>query len=82
MKIDNGNQKQERRHKHYVIPIIYMILELTVAWLILSIISVNFDINNWTIWAKAAFAIAIIYSTIKTIKVYKRQKNYKRKGEN
>ena len=81
MKIYNGNQKQERRHKHYITPIVYMLSEITIVWLILSIISVDFDINHWQIWAKGVLGIATVYSAIKTIKIYKRQKNYKRKGE-
>ena len=78
MKINNGNDKQERRHKHYIIPIIYMFSEITLGWLILSIISVDFDITHWEIWAKVVLIIIAIYSTTKTYNIYKRQKEYKR----
>ncbi len=82
MKIYNGNQKQERRHKHYIIPIIYMLSEIIVVWLILSFISLDFYIKHWNIWIKLILTIAILYSITKTFKIYNRQKNYKRKGEN
>ncbi|MCH9739757.1 MAG: hypothetical protein K0U38_02810 [Epsilonproteobacteria bacterium] len=78
MKIDNGNEQQEKRKKHYITPIIYFLAELTIAWLILSIISVDFNINNWHMLTKAILILVAIYSGYKTYKVYKRQKDYKR----
>jgi hypothetical protein len=79
MKVYNGEERQERRAKHYITPIIFMLLELVMGWLIISIVMVNFNINLWTFSGKLSFLIFSLYSLYKTGKIYKRQKNYKRR---
>ena len=66
----------ERRRKRMVIPTIYFIAEVVLAWLVLSLIQVNFNIEQWAIWSLLIFIGAVIYSMLKTINVYRRQKNY------
>ncbi len=78
MKIYNGEDRQERRRKRYITPILYSLAEITLAWLIISIIMIDFDINRWTIWGKLILSIATIYSLYKMVKIYRRQKKYKR----
>jgi membrane protein YdbS with pleckstrin-like domain len=78
LKIDIGNETHERRRKHYITPILYMLSEISLAWLILSIIMVNFNIAQWSIWTQGSLVMVILYSGFKTIKIYERQKNYKR----
>jgi len=76
--LDNGEDRQERRRKHYITPIIFTLLEITLAWLIISIIEIDFNIEKWDIWGKFAIVLSSIYSIYKMVKIYKRQKNYKR----
>ncbi len=77
MKIYNGEDRQERRKKRYIIPIIYTLAEITLTWLLISIVMIDFNIYRWSIWGKLIFSIAVIYSIYKMILIYKRQKNYK-----
>ncbi len=78
MRIYNGEDRQERRRKRYITPIIHLLAEITLAWLIISIAMIDFNIYRWNIWGKVILSIATIYSIYKMIKIYKRQKNYKR----
>ncbi len=78
MRIYNGEDRQERRRKHYITPIIFLLAELTIVWLILSIIMVDFNITKWNIFAKVSLLIFGIFFLGKTFKIYARQKNYKR----
>jgi len=78
MSIDNGEDNHERRRKHYITPIIYLLAEVSFVWIILSIVEITFDIREWRVWAMVALAIWAIYPTYKTIRVFIRQKNYKR----
>jgi len=77
--IYNGEDRQERRKKHYITPIIFLLAELIIAWLIISIIMIDFNIYKWTLWGKIPLFIIAIFFLYKTVKIYKRQKNYKRK---
>ncbi len=78
MRIYNGEDKQERRRKHYITPIIFLLAELTIVWLIISIIMVDFNIERWNTFAKIIILIFGIFFIGKTFKIYARQKNYKR----
>ena len=66
----------ERRRKRKFIPAIYFIAEVVLAWLILSLIQLNFNLFEWDVWWFLIFIISVLYSTFKTIHVYRRQKNY------
>jgi len=59
------------------IPAFYFLAEMVLTWLVLSIIQVNFDIREWSLWSVIIFILAVAYSLSKTIYVYKRQKNIK-----
>ena len=78
MRIYNGEDRQERRKKRYITPIVYALAEITLAWLIISIAMIDFNIYRWNIWGKLILSISTIYSIYKMILIYKRQKNYKR----
>ncbi len=78
MRIYNGEDRQERRRKRYITPIIYALSEITLAWLLISIAMIDFNIYRWNIWGKLILSITTIYSIHKMFKIYKRQKNYKR----
>ena len=66
----------ERRRKRKFIPAIYFVAEVVLAWLILSLIQLNFNLFDWDIWWLFIFIASVLYSTFKTIHVYRRQKNY------
>lgn len=76
VKVDIGCQKQERRKKRYVIPIIYFLLEVILVWLVLAIINVDFHMERWNPLSYVALFVASGYSLYKTYKIYCRQKNY------
>lgn len=78
MHLDIGEDRQERRRKHYIIPIIFTLLEMTLYWLIISIIEIDFNFKNWDFWGRFGFLILSLYSIYKMMKIYKRQKKYKR----
>ncbi|HHH51312.1 MAG TPA: hypothetical protein ENK76_02955 [Campylobacterales bacterium] len=77
MKTYNGNKTQERRRKRVFAPILYFILELTLAWILLSIINVSFDIFSWASWSYGAWFGLFLYWAYKTYLIYERQKNLK-----
>ncbi|HHH19857.1 MAG TPA: hypothetical protein ENK86_05045 [Campylobacterales bacterium] len=79
MKIDTGKQTQERRRKRLFTPLIYCILEIILAWLILSLINVDFSLIHWHSVSYLIFAIAVSYSLFRMYNVYQRQKAYKEK---
>ncbi len=66
----------ERREKRLLIPIVYFFAEVILVWLTITLIELNFNILDWDFWAIVVFIIWIIYSIIKTINVYNRQKDY------
>jgi ABC-type transport system involved in cytochrome bd biosynthesis fused ATPase/permease subunit len=74
MKVYNGNQRQERRKKRILTPIIYLLLEIILIWLILSIINISFDITSWSTLSHIVVLISFIYFSYKTYKIYQRQK--------
>ena len=69
MKIDNNKYTLERRRKRTFAPIIYMLAELILAWLILSIVNVSYQIQSWSTWTHIVFLFAFIYSGYKTLVV-------------
>jgi ABC-type transport system involved in cytochrome bd biosynthesis fused ATPase/permease subunit len=66
----------ERRRKRTITPIIYFFVETIFVWLVLGLIQINFNMFTWSFWAITMFIIAVIYSIIKTVNVYQRQKDY------
>lgn len=77
MKIDNGKHKYEKRRKRIFTPIIYMFSEIILAWILLSIVNVSFQIQTWEILSHSILVFAFIYSGYKTYLVFDRQKMYK-----
>ena len=67
-------KSNERRRKRLVVPIIYLLAEMMVYWLALSLIQLEFNVRNWAIWAMIIFILGMTYSLIKTVHIYKRQK--------
>jgi len=76
MKIDNGKYKYEKRRKRTFAPIIYMFSEVVLAWIILSVINVSFQVQTWEMWSHIVLLFAFIYSGYKTFVVLDRQKEY------
>ncbi len=66
----------ERRRKRIFIPIVYFMAEITAVWLVLTLIELNFNILEWSIWTILVFILALSYSALKTVHVYNRQKDY------
>jgi len=56
-------------------PLFFLFAELVLAWLVVSIIQVDFDIRNWQLWGKALLGLVAIYSLSKTARVFKRQRD-------
>jgi len=71
-------KSNERRRKRLVVPIIYLLAEMMVYWLALSLIQLEFNVRNWAIWAMIIFILGMTYSLIKTVHIYKRQKGYEK----
>jgi len=71
-------KSNERRRKRILTPIIYFLAEIIALWLSLSLIQLEFNVKNWAIWAIIIFIVGIVYSLIKTVHIYKRQKGYKK----
>jgi len=78
MKIDNGKHKFEKRRKRFFTPIIYMLAEFSLAWVLLSIINISFQVQTWNTLSHIALSCAFMYSAFKTYHVFDRQKNYER----
>jgi hypothetical protein len=76
MKIDNGNNRQERRRKRAFAPALYFLAELTLGWILISIANLSFDIQSWAEMSHTVFFAIFVYSGYKTHIVYKRQKFY------
>ena len=73
---DKEIRRDERRRKRVFIPIIYFIAEITVAWLVLTLVQLNFNILEWSVWSIILFVMVVSYSVLKTVHVYERQKDY------
>ena len=77
MKIDNGKHQFEKRRKRTFTPIIYMFSEVTLAWILLSVVNISFDIQMWEVWSHLVLVLVFMYSGYKTHLVFERQKKYK-----
>jgi len=76
MRIDNGQYKFERRRKRFFTPIIYMLSEIALILILLSVVNISFDIYTWKTWSYVVLSIASLYSAYKTYRVFDRQKDY------
>ena len=76
MKIDNGQYKFERRRKRFFAPIIYMLSEIALVLILLSVANVSFDVQSWKQWSHIVLSIAFIYSAYKTYRVFDRLRKY------
>jgi len=76
MKVDNGQYKFERRRKRFFAPIIYMLSEISLILILLSVANVSFDIYTWKKWSYIVLTIVSLYSAYKTYRVFDRQKDY------
>ncbi|MCK4442882.1 MAG: hypothetical protein KAU90_12815 [Sulfurovaceae bacterium] len=74
MKTYNGANYQERRRKRVFMPIIYFILELILAWIVLSIINITFDVSSWSFWSYVVWFLLFTYWAYRTYLIYERQK--------
>jgi hypothetical protein len=77
MKTFNGNDKQEKRRKRYITPMIYLFAQLTLVWIVLSVVNISFDIQKWATWSYGVFFVIFTYLAYKTFHIYKRQKDLK-----
>jgi len=75
MMLKNSKIK-ERRKKRVFIPIAYFILELTLVWLVFVIIQISYNPLDWAVWSQVLMILFGIYSFLKTLHIYKRQKDY------
>ena len=66
----------ERRKKRVFMPVIYFILELIFAWLVFVIIQLSYNPLVWALWSQILMIMFGIYSFLKMLHVYDRQKNY------
>ena len=71
----------ERRKKRMVIPIIYFMAEVVLVWLIFTLIEMNFNVAEWNVLSILVFVTAVLYSTFKTVHVYRRQREYSNNNE-
>lgn len=76
MRIDNRKYKLEKRRKRIFTPAIYMFAEVTLAWIILSILNISFEIQTWEMWSHFILLFAFSYSAYKTFLILDRQKKY------
>jgi len=66
----------ERRRKRMLLPAVYLMAEIVVIWLALALVQLKFSFMSWSLWSMLIFVGAVTYAVIKTIHVYKRQKDY------
>jgi len=71
-----SNKIKERRKKRIFLPAIYFILELIFAWLVFVIIQLSYNPIDWDLWSQISMIIFGVYSFLKMLHVYDRQKNY------
>ena len=73
---DKDVRTGERRKKRMIVPMVYFMGEVTLFLLILSLIEMNFNVLEWNILSILVFVVAVLYSILKTIHVYRRQREY------
>jgi len=76
MSLNRNVRDSERRKKRLIAPMFYFLTEMTLVWLVLSLIQLEFSVLEWSTWAIIIFFVIIIYSIAKTIHIYQRQKDY------
>jgi membrane protein YdbS with pleckstrin-like domain len=76
MSIHRNIRDSERRKKRLIVPAFYFLVEMTLMWLILSLIQLKFNLFTWDTWAIFVFVLVVLYGIAKTIHIYKRQKDY------
>jgi len=76
-----GVREGERRRKRMVIPIIYFLAEVVLFWLIFTLIEMNFNVIQWSLYSIAIFVVGLFYSIFKTVHIYRRQKEYSDNNE-
>jgi len=67
---------ENRRRKRLIVPTLYFILEIGIIWLLISLFEMSFDIKEWLIISIVFFAGGTFGRLVKTINVYKRQKEF------
>ena len=75
MRLENSKIK-ERRKKRVFLPVIYFILELTLVWLVFVILQLSYNPLAWDLWSQMLMVLFGIYSFLKMLHVYNRQKDY------
>jgi len=70
------NKIKERRKKRVFLPAIYFILELIFVWLVFVVIQLSYNPMTWDLWCQILTIIFAIYSFLKMLHIYDRQKNY------
>jgi len=71
-----SNKIKERRKKRVFLPAIYFILELIFVWLVFVILQISYNPLNWDLWCQILMIISAVYSFLKMLHVYNRQKDY------
>ena len=67
---------KERRRKRVFIPALYFIMELIFIWLVFVIIHLSYNPLDWDLWSQVLMVVFGIYSFLKMLHVYHRQKDY------
>ncbi len=75
MRLENSKIK-ERRKKRVFLPVVYFILELTLVWLVFVILQLSYNPLAWDLWSQILMVLFGIYSFLKMLHVYNRQKDY------
>jgi hypothetical protein len=75
MRLENSKIK-ERRKKRVFLPIVYFILELTLAWLVFVILQISYNPLDWAVWSQVLMILFVIYAFFKMLHIYNRQKDY------
>lgn len=74
MKINNGKYKFEKRRKRVFVPIVYLLAEIILVWILLSLLNISFNVQSWSVISYMILFVAVGYSLYKTVIIYERQK--------
>lgn len=77
MRIHLDRKDRERRRRRLLTPAFYFIAEMVLIWLVLSLIQLNFNILMWDGWSYVVGVVFTLYSVLKLLHIYHRQKRYK-----
>ena len=72
----NTIEVKNRRRKRLIAPTLYFILEIGIIWLLISLFEMSFDMKEWLILSIVFFSGGTFSRLIKTINIYKRQKEF------